>query len=197
MILEGQTETMFATPFFVGKIDYEYEIPDDPKWVEGNNRKGLYEGNVLPLELPDLEAQIIECCETVVKDVGFVGQPMKCNQVWLNIYDEKRPLLPVHYHQNCIWCGSFYPEDANHYVSFTNPNAGYQNMYFPEVVTPSDFNQDYMRVIAKKGTIIIHPSWISHSAHWMGGEPSYSISFDVGYRGAIGNKTYGSYNDGQ
>ena len=206
--MEGQTEGMFSTPFFIGKLDYEYEVPEEIAVMISRTDKNLDESSekyydyhnvhLIHIEdLPELNSEIIKCCEKLVEDVGFVKQPMKINDLWFNIYNKNRPFLPIHWHQNCIWSGSFYPQDTNHYVSYTNPNAGYQNMYFPEVKKPSDFNQDYMRLKPTKGTIIIHPSWISHSAHWIGDEPSCSISFDVGYTGEIGSKEYGSYNDGQ
>ena len=188
---------MFQTPFFLGDIDYEYEIPKDEKFVDGHNRKGVVNSNVLDLDLPELEEKILECCANLVEQIGFVKQPMKINQLWLNVYDETRSALPVHWHQNCSWAGTFFPENAGHTTYYVNPNAGYQNMYFPEVEKPSDFNQDYAPFTnMPKGKVIIHPSWIGHSVVWHGHEPSYSISFDIAYTGPIGSKEYGSYNDG-
>ena len=38
---EGTVLGMFQTPFFLGDIDYEYEIPKNEKFVDGHNRKVL------------------------------------------------------------------------------------------------------------------------------------------------------------
>ena len=38
---------------------------------------------------------------------------MKVNHIWLNAYDEIE-VLEYHFHQNCAWTGTYYPEDANH-----------------------------------------------------------------------------------
>ena len=187
---EGNVDGLFQTPFFIGEIDYEYEIPKNEKFVDGHNRKGVVSPNVLNLDL--------ECANHLIVEVGFVEQPMKINQLWLNVYDETRAGLPVHWHQNCSWSGTFFPEDSHHTTFYVNPNAGYQNMNFPEFEKPTDFNQDYTPFRGMpKGAVIIHPSWIGHSVIWHGDEPSYSISFDIAYTGEIGSKEYGSYNDGQ
>lgn len=192
--MEDQVRPMFTTPFFYGTIDYEYEIPEDG-FKQGHDR--IVE-NVIELNLPDLEEKILEKCKYLIEECGLVDQPIKMNQLWLNKYDGARPHLPFHFHQNCIWTGTWYPEDTHHTVVFQNPNAGYQNSYYPEVKEPTDFNQDNT-VIANpiKGSVIIHPSWIGHAVYWNGGQASHSISFDISYTGPIGDKKYGSYNDGQ
>ena len=202
---EGNVQGVFQTPFFFGEIEYDYEIPTEG-FEDGHNRDTTNDGegvfsiapNVIQLDLPDLEEKILECCANLVEQVGFEEQPMKINQMWLNAYDENRSGLPVHWHQNCAWSGTYYPVDANHTAWYVNPNAGFQNLNVPKVKHPSDFNTDYLPIRQmKKGHIVIHPPWVGHSVTWHGGEPSYSISFDIAYKGPIGDKAYGSYNDGQ
>ena len=193
---------MFTTPFFFGEIEYDYEIPTEG-FVDGHNREGVVSPNVINLDLPELEEKILECAKYLISEVGFVDQPMKVNQLWLNAYDETRSGLPVHWHQNCSWSGTYFPVDANHTTWYVNPNSVYQNAYLPDNRVEegqkvfSDFNSDYFPLTQmKKGMLLIHPSWIGHSVTWNGGEPSYSISFDIAYTGPIGSKEYGSYNDG-
>ena len=48
---EGNIQGLFQTPFFIGEIDYEYEIPKNEKFVDGHNRKGIVNPNVLDLSL--------------------------------------------------------------------------------------------------------------------------------------------------
>ena len=178
----------FGTPMYIGKIDYDFKFP-----------KKDFENNVLQLDLPHLEFKILDCCKEIVKEVGFVEQPMKINELWLNKYDKNRTHIPMHYHQNCSWTGTYYPKQATHLVQFANPNSGFQNQYLPEVKFSTDFNSDYLSFHdMQEGMVIIHPSWIAHAVYWDSNcEPSYSISFDIAYTGEIGNKNYGSYNDGK
>ena len=95
------------------------------------NYKKDFENNVLQLDLPHLEFKILDCCKEIVKEVGFVEQPMKVNELWLNKYDKNRTHIPMHYHQNCSWTGTYYPKQATHLVQFANPNSGFQNQYLP------------------------------------------------------------------
>ena len=200
-----RVESMFATPFFHGQIDYEYNLQEDVEWVDGHNREDVILPNVTILNEPELEEKILECADYLIHAVGFVKQPMKVNQMWLNIYDSTRIHLPVHFHQNCSWSGTFFPVDGNHTTWYLNPNAGYQNAYLPEhrknedgEKLYSDFNSDFIPFTnMPKGSVIIHPPWIGHSVTWNSGRPSLSISFDIAYKGEIGSKQYGSYNDGQ
>ena len=122
---------MFTTPFFFGEIEYDYEIPTEG-FVDGHNREGVVSPNVINLDLPELEEKILECAKYLISEVGFVDQPMKVNQLWLNAYDENRDGLPVHWHQNCSWSGTYFPVDANHTTWYVNPNSGYKNAYLPD-----------------------------------------------------------------
>ena len=70
-------------------------------------------------------------------------------------------------------------------------------MHLPEKEFETDINIDFAVFRCQKGQVIIHPSWLGHSVYWEGKKPSYSISFDIAYKLPIGNKEYGSYNDGQ
>ena len=69
----------FGTPMYIGKIDYDFKFP-----------KKDFENNVLQLDLPHLEFKILDCCKEIVKEVGFVEQPMKVNELWLNKYDKNK-----------------------------------------------------------------------------------------------------------
>ena len=190
-------EGVFATPFYLGHVEYDYEIPKEG-FVDGHNRQDIIAPNVINLDLPELEELILECARFTLDKVGFEEQPMKINQLWLNRYDETRPALPVHFHQNCSWCGTFFPEQANHTTYYLNNNAGYNNIHQPKIKFSTDFNRDYFELQQPpKGAIVIHPPWIGHSVAWNGGPPSHSISFDIAYTGPIGDKSYGSYNDGK
>ena len=77
-----------------------------------------------------------------------------------------------------------------------NPHANLIQSHYPTVVTPTGFNQEVIHASdIKKGQLIIHPSWMAHQVFWNGGEPSHSISFDVGYELPIGDTEYGSYSE--
>ena len=43
--MEGQTEGMFSTPFFVGKLDYEYEVPEEIDVMISRTDKNLDESS--------------------------------------------------------------------------------------------------------------------------------------------------------
>ena len=69
---------MFSTPFFVGKLDYEYEIPEDidsmtsrvDKNLESSEKYYDYHNvHLLHEDLPELNSEIMKCCEKLVEDV--------------------------------------------------------------------------------------------------------------------------------
>jgi len=194
---EPIVKPIFSIPMLVNNIDYDYEIPSSKTFEDDYNPNSPKGPNCIEIKEPDLEELILEQGKIITRESGFVDQPMQITQMWLNKYDESRPHLPMHYHQNCAWTGTWYPEDASHTIQFLNPNAASQNMHLPEKEFETDINIDFAVFRCQKGQVIIHPSWLGHSVYWDGKKPSYSISFDIAYKLPIGNKEYGSYNDGQ
>lgn len=154
------------------------------------------DSNIVRHEIPELKEKVLEIISNMLQEMGYVDQPLKLNDMWFNRYDEKRPFLEYHFHQNCSWTGTYYPEDANHVMVLYNPHANLIQSHYPTVVTPTGFNQEVIHASdIKKGQLIIHPSWMAHQVFWNGGEPSHSISFDVGYELPIGDEEYGSYSE--
>ena len=100
--MEG-LQGLFPIPMFMGDI----EVPDIeiPSFEESEN-------NVVRAEYPELKEKILETTSAMLQGMGYVDQPLKLNDMWFNRYDEKRPFLEYHYHQNCAWTGTYYPEDA-------------------------------------------------------------------------------------
>jgi hypothetical protein len=132
----------------------------------------------------------------MLQGMGYVDQPLKLNDMWFNRYDEKRPFLEYHYHQNCAWTGTYYPEDANHTTILYNPHANVMQAHYPQVLEGTAFNQERLPVTGfTKGALLIHPSWMAHQVLWNGDKPSHSISFDIAYQLPIGDKEYGSYSE--
>ena len=184
--MEG-LQAIFPTPFFYG--DYK-DIP-----FEKPHADGLIE-NVVKVDVPELKDAIFNSISGIIQEMGSVDQPLVLNDMWFNTYDERRPILNHHYHQNCSWTGTYFPYDANHTTQFFNPYGGLIYQHFPKQERVSDFTTEYVSAREMKaGQGIIHPSYIPHQVFWNGGEPSYSISFDVAYQTPIGDKAYGSYRE--
>ena len=66
---------------------------------------------------PKLKEVIFESVSKF-KCLRFVDQELVLNDLWYNKYDETRPELSFHYHQNCAWTGTYYPHETNHVTSF-------------------------------------------------------------------------------
>lgn len=184
--MEGLKE-LFPVPVYINMIELgDIEIPN------------FEDSNVVRKEIPELKDKVFSIVSEMIQTIGYVDQPLKLNDMWFNRYDDNRPLLEYHFHQNCAWTGTYYPEDTNHLTVLYNPNANLIQGHYPEMKNPSPFNEEsVMFHEVKKGTIIIHPSWIAHQVAWTpsGGKPSHSISFDIGYQLPIGDKDYGSYSE--
>ena len=185
--VKGQLIGTFPIPVWTGEIELELELPTE-----------FGETNVVRKEYPELKDIILNITQDICEEMGFVRQEVKLNDMWVNLYDENRMHLAHHYHQNCAFTGTYYPEDANHTMIMYNPNARVLQAHYPKVEVPTGFNQELIvSSNIEKGQLIIHPSWVAHQVFWNGGKPSHSISFDIAYTGAIGDEEYGSYNDGQ
>ena len=176
---------IFPIPFYVNDIEIkDIELPE------------FKDTNVVQQEVPELKDKVFEIISEMIQFMGYVDQPLKLNDMWFNRYDDNRPLLEYHYHQNCSWTGTYYPVDANHTTVIYNPLANLVQSHYPKVEQPSVFNQELISINDfTKGQIMIHPSWLAHQVLWNGGEPSHSISFDIAYDLPIGDKDYGSYSE--
>ena len=183
--MEGLNQ-VFPIPIYMNKLEIgDIEIPN------------FENTNVIRQEIPELRGKVLEIVSNMVSEIGYAQQPVKLNDMWFNCYNESRPFLEYHFHQNCAWTGTYYPEDANHTMILYNPNASVLQAHYPKVEVPTGFNQELIvSSNVEKGQLIIHPSWVAHQVFWNGGKPSHSISFDIAYTGAIGDEEYGSYNDG-
>ena len=178
--------SIFPTPLYFGKI--EIEDIEIPKFEKGQN--------VLRHEVPVLKDKVLEVVGELIVSMGYTNQPLKLNDMWFNRYDENRPLLEYHYHQNCAWTGTFFPENANHTTVMYNPLANLVQQHYPKVEVPSQFTQEVLPFNnIEKNTLLIFPSSLAHQVMWNGDEPSHSISFDVAYQLPIGDKEYGSYSE--
>ena len=88
----------------------------------------------------------------MVSEIGYAQQPVKLNDMWFNCFNESRPFLEYHFHQNCAWTGTYYPEDANHNITIFNPNAVLSHAHYPQRVEgDSGWNQDSITLTANKG----------------------------------------------
>ena len=74
-------------------------------------------------EVPELKDKVFEIISEMIQSMGYIDQPLKLNDMWFNRYDDNRPILEYHYHQNCSWTGTYYPVDANHTTVLYNPLA--------------------------------------------------------------------------
>lgn len=177
--------SVFPIPMYIGKIeDLDIELP-----FFGQN-------HVVSQVIPELRDKIFDIIGDMLEETGSVRQPLKLNDMWFNRYDDNRPMLEYHFHQNCSWTGTYFPEDANHTTVIYNPMANLVQSHYPKVEQASTFNQELLSINDfTKGNLMIHPSWVAHSVFWNGGEPSHSISFDVSYDLPIGDKEYGSYRE--
>ena len=184
--MEG-LQGLFPIPVFMGDIEVsDIEIPS---FEESEN-------NVIRAEYPELKERIMETTSAMLQAIGYVAQQLKLNDMWINRYDEKRPFLEYHFHQNCAWTGTYYPEDANHTTILYNPYANVMQAHYPQVLEGTVFNQEHLPIKDfTKGALLIHPSWMAHQVLWNGDKPSHSISFDIAYQLPIGDKEYGSYSE--
>jgi len=182
--MEGLNQ-VFPIPIYMNKLELgDIEIPN------------FENTNVIRQEIPELKDKVLEIVSDMISEIGYAKQPLKLNDMWFNCYNESRPFLEYHFHQNCAWTGTYYPEDTNHLTALYNPNANLVQAHYPESKTPSPFNEEsVMFHKVEKGGLIIHPSWIAHQVAWTGGEPSHSISFDIAYQLPIGSKDFGSYSE--
>ena len=176
---------LFPIPLYYNKV----EIKDIkiPKFEDSNVVRNINQ---------ELKDKVFSVISEMIQELGYTDQPLKLNDMWFNCYNEDRPLLEYHFHQNCAWTGTYFPEDANHTTFLYNPNANLVQSHYPQVETGTPFNEELVSFHeVEKGTLFIHPSWLAHQVIWGGGEPSYSISFDVAYDLPIGDKEYGSYSE--
>ena len=165
------------------------------KSVNTINRDEMYKVNAIIIT-PELKEKILETTSALIQAMGYVDQSLKLNDMWFNRYDENRPFLEYHYHQNCAWTGTYYPEDANHTTILYNPTTNMMQAHYPQVLEGSVFNQERLPITGfTKGALLIHPSWMAHQVLWNGDKPSHSISFDIAYQLPIGDKEYGSYSE--
>ena len=146
-------------------------------------------------EVPELKDKVFEIISEMIQFMGYVDQPLKLNDMWFNRYDNRRPEIAHHYHQNCAWTGTYIPQDANHTIRLFHPNMGNIMQQYPQQTHSTMYNSDKVHTWSEKGEIIIHPSWIGHEVRWDMHGASHSISFDVGYQLPIGDKDFGSYTE--
>lgn len=183
--VKGQLIGTFPIPVWTGEIELELELPTE-----------FGETNVVRKEYPELKDIILNITQDICEEMGFVRQEVKLNDMWVNLYDENRMHLAHHYHQNCAFTGTYYPEDANHNITILNPNAVLYQAHYPQRVEgDSGWNQDSITLTANKGQLVILPSYLGHEVWWNGKAPSKSISFDIAYQLPIGDKEYGSYSE--
>ena len=183
----------FPTPFLIEKIDSM--VIDTPDFNSEHWKLDSVD-NVIKYENQKLTDKIFELVSSFIQELGYVDQPLILNDMWFNKYDEKRPILEHHYHQNCAFTGTYYPEDANHNITILNPNAVLYQAHYPQRVEgDSGWNQDSITLTANKGQLVILPSYLGHEVWWNGKAPSKSISFDIAYQLPIGDKEYGSYSE--
>ena len=173
---------IFPIPFYVNDIEIkDIELPE------------FKDTNVVQQEVPELKDKVFEIISEMIQSMGYIDQPLKLNDMWFNRYDDNRPILEYHYHQNCSWTGTYYPHETNHVTSFFNPNAGLVVQHFPKQEEDSEYASQTFHLEPAQGSIIIHPAYIPHTVRWLGGNTSNSISFDVSYKAPVGCKDFGSY----
>lgn len=183
----------FPTPFLIEKIDSM--VIDTPDFNSEHWKLDSVD-NVIKYENQKLTDKIFELVSSFIQELGYVDQPLILNDMWFNRYDEKRPILEHHYHQNCAWTGTYYPYKTNHSTTWYNPLAGMQMAHYPSQTEPTDCTSETLGMAnAEAGTIVVHPAYIPHQVAWHGGEESYSVSFDIAYGLPIGNKDFGSYRE--
>lgn len=176
--------SVFPIPMYIGKIeDLDIELP-----FFGQN-------HVVSQVIPELRDKIFDIIGDMLEETGSVRQPLKLNDMWFNRYDNRRPEIAHHYHQNCAWTGTYIPQDANHTIRLFHPNMGNIMQQYPQQTHSTMYNSDKVHTWSEKGEIIIHPSWIGHEVRWDMHGASHSISFDVGYQLPIGDKDFGSYTE--
>ena len=182
--MEGLKE-LFPVPVYINMIELDdIEIPN------------FEDSNVVRKEIPELKDKVFSIVSEMIQTIGYVDQPLKLNDMWFNRYDDNRPLLEYHFHQNCAWTGTYFPEDSNHSLTIHNPMAGLYQGHYPKVERPTGWNLNYIQLNdCKKGYCIIHPSYLAHHVWWNGTKPSHSISFDIAYQLPIGDKDFGSYSE--
>ena len=183
--MEGLMQGFPIPIYFKEDIGLDIEIPKDL----------LPEGEVMTkLKSKELKDAVLYTTSVILQRIGYVDLPMRVGDMWFNKYDDTRPILKYHYHQNCAWTGTYYPFEVNHETELFNPNASFFQQNYPKVERYSEWNSASITLGEQKaGSLLIHPSYIGHQVLWNGGEPSYSVSFDIQYNLPIGDKTYGSY----
>ena len=141
--MEG-LQGLFPIPVFMGDIEVsDIEIPS---FEESEN-------NVVRAEYPELKEKILETTSAMLQNMGYVDQPLKLNDMWFNRYDENRPFLEYHHHQNCAWTGTYYPEDVNHTTILYNPTANMMQAHYPQALEGSAFNQERLPINFSKGAL--------------------------------------------
>ena len=176
--------SVFPIPMYIGKIeDLDIELP-----FFGQN-------HVVSQVIPELRDKIFDIIGDMLEETGSVRQPLKLNDMWFNRYDNRRPEIAHHYHQNCAWTGTYIPQDANHTIRLFHPNMSNIMQQYPQQTHSTMYNSDKVHTWSEQGEIIIHPSWIGHEVKWNMHGASHSISFDVGYQLPIGDKDFGSYTE--
>ena len=178
----------WSTPFYINGVgEIEYKLPENLVDTKTNLKMDIEDN-------PKLKEVIFESVSRILNALGFVDdQELVLNDLWYNKYDESRPELSFHYHQNCAWTGTYYPHETNHVTSFFNPNAGLVVQHFPKQQEDSEYASQTFHLEPIQGSIVIHPAYIPHTVRWLGGNTSNSISFDVSYKAPVGCKDFGSY----
>ena len=182
---QQQLSGVFGIPFWTGNLDIEIELPTE-----------FNESNIVQKTYPKLADMTMNIVQDICEQMGMVRQEVKLNDMWVNRYDKNRMHLDHHYHQNCAWTGTYFPEDSNHSLTFHNPMAGLYQGHYPKVERQTGWNMNFIQLNdCKKGYCIIHPSYLAHHVWWNGTKPSHSISFDIAYKLPIGDKDFGSYSE--
>ena len=160
---------IFPIPFYVNDIEIkDIELPE------------FKDTNVVQQEVPELKDKVFEIISEMIQSMGYIDQPLKLNDMWFNRYDDNRPILEYHYHQNCSWTGTYYPVDANHTTVIYNPLANLVQSHYPKVEQPSVFNQELISINDfTKGQIMIHPSWLHNQIKSSGMVVNHHIQFHL------------------
>ena len=95
--MEGLMQGFPIPIYFKEDIGLDIEIPKDL----------LPEGEVMTkLKSKELKDAVLYTTSEIIQRMGYVDQPMRVVDMWFNKYDDTRPILKYHYHQNCAWTGT-------------------------------------------------------------------------------------------
>ena len=185
---------IFAAPIIVNElkinntkiINYIKKIKNNSKGVIISNTGGWQSSSLDPHEkiFTDLNKNIIQTSIEFIKNCLFKAGNFSILNMWANV-NEYKDFNSIHLHQNSFISGVYYlqtPKDCGNLI-FKHPCSHLEyDWNSNNFINHNEYNSPLYNIVAKKGDLILFPSWLEHyvEPNLNKKEQRISMAFNIG-----------------